>query len=162
MKWQNLDPLGIAHTKNSYYFYRAAYIFVNAHNIRAVLSKADKAARTEGHGPAYYAHINRLMRYVQRLEHTRPDPERQRRPSGLPVADTKFPHPSLGKWVNEQRTRTLEEKLSFDKTGPKQPLRQTNKKKGLSTLPDDWRQQYWHKVKDSCYADAIAVLYCTG
>ncbi len=162
MKWQNLDPLGIAYTKNSFYFYRAAYIFVNTRNIRLALSKADKIAKTEGRGQAYYAQINRLVNYVDRLKHYRPDPEHQRRPSARSIVDKHAADPSLGKWINDKRKRIALQKLCLDDTGPKQPLRQTSKKKGLSTLPDDWREQYWHKVKDSSYADAIAVLYCTG
>jgi integrase len=41
-------------------------------------------------------------------------------------------------------------------------LKQTGKRKGLSSLPDTWQEQYWSWAKDSKYAHAIAVLDCCG
>lgn len=152
-------PLEISGTKRSFYFYRAALIFVTKYKIQTILNEI-YVLRLSVHGRygnQYFEKIEQLLQLVEQLDTYKPDPlHKQLAKSSANDSST------LGQWTATQKQLQAEQKIDGLKSGPKQPMRQTNKKKGLSRLPHDWRHQYWEKVQGSTYANAVAVLYCTG
>lgn len=149
-------PVEMAGTKRSFYFYRAAMIFVVRYQIKQVLREIanSKQLRNDEIDEKNY---KELLRLVEVIEKYPPDPNHKRRPELQNTTSI-----LLGEWTKTQQQLKKEQLEDGFAPGPKKPMRQTNKKKGLSKLPRDWREQYWEKVKTSNYADAIAILYCTG
>lgn len=156
MKKAGKTPLEMAGTTRSYYFYRASLIFVVRYQIKQVLREIANS-RQPGNDVIDEGNYKELLRLVEALDQYPPDPNHKQRAKIQNTAP-----PPLGEWTRTQQKLKEEQQQNKLAPGPKKPLRQTNKKRGLSGLPQDWREQYWQKVKTSIYANAIAVLYCTG
>lgn len=156
MKNAEKTPVEMAGTKRSFYFYRAALLFVVRYQIKQVLREIANS-RPPGNDEIDEKNYTELLRLVEVFDKYLPDPNHKRLPK---LQNTTSVH--LGEWTKTQQQLAKEKQEDELAPGPKKPMRQTNKKKGLSTLPPDWREQYWEKVKTSIYADAIAVIYCTG
>jgi hypothetical protein len=154
------DIVDMAHTKRTFYYYRAAMVWFSARESLRCVRHADQIAKREGCGPQYFEVINDLREWVKVLDVFKPDPEHGRRQQGQKTEP--------GVWTQAQNLALQARKPARGKTEqestvvPKRPLKQTGKRKGLSSLPDTWQEQYWSWVKDSKYADAIAVLDCCG
>lgn len=171
------DIVDMAHTKRTFYYYRAAMVWFSARESMRGIRAADRTARREGIGPKYYEVINELRELVKVLDVLKPDPDRSRCRQGQQMEP--------GAWTQAQKLAAeaqvkAREKAKAKKSdanpdqadqesteeevapAPKRPLKQTGKRKGLSSLPDSWQEQYWSWAKDSKYAHAIAVLDCCG
>ncbi|MDP2784585.1 MAG: hypothetical protein Q8O38_08340 [Sulfurimicrobium sp.] len=121
--------------------------------------------------------INDLRKLVKVLDVLKPDPDRSRCRQGQQVepgawtqaqtlaaeAQAKAREKAEAKKSDADPDQADQESTEQEVTpAPKRPLKQTGKRKGLSSLPDTWQEQYWSWVKDSKYAHAIAVLDCCG
>jgi hypothetical protein len=89
------DIVDMAHTKRTYYYYRAAMVWFSARESLRRVRTADRIARQEGIGPRYFEVINDLRELVKVLDVLKPDPDRSRCRQGRQVEP--------GAWTQAQK-----------------------------------------------------------
>ena len=138
MQKLNCAPLGIAKTKRSFYFYRAALIFCTLEEMRNMYRMA-AFAYEHGHADTGHKQVLKIAELLHILKRYPPDPQRMRKGSE-----------EAGEWVRHARESKIAKK-NF------------SKRKILSSLLPDWRAQIWDGIpRDGKYRAPIAVLACVG
>ncbi|MDP1682846.1 MAG: hypothetical protein Q8L39_13880 [Burkholderiales bacterium] len=138
MKKDNATPLEMGATrKNSFYFYRAALIYGILREIRLIHSMA---VFSYGMGEQQLAirSAEKIQELVKSLDEYAPDPKRQRKHSG-----------QVGVWVAHAKANGI-------------TMQSLSKRRVLSNLSEDWRDDMWKAAQKCKYLDAIAVLGCSG
>lgn len=139
MTKDSATPLDMgAARKNSFYFYRAAWIYGILHEMRLLRSMSIFAYGMAEHQSTIRS-VKRLQELRIRLNQYAPDPKRQRIHSG-----------QIGAWVAHAKAQAI-------------VTQSLSKRRVLAQLPSDWRARMWEAVpKRGKYRDAIAILSCTG
>ena len=134
MAARNEAPESIAQTKKSFYLYRASLIYVASRQIKLILKQISHAQKARDDS-SWLKLIPKLQRQLKIL--------------------AKYPRDTARQHIN-QGTKTISTKQD------KQP-RSNAKRKGLGSLPHDWRQQIWESTPVGWkYRSALSVLSATG
>lgn len=134
------DDIAQSRCSRTYYFKRAAYIYV----IHLALYQSHQAlqdAQEAGDASAFERQLKRLRYWLGQFEIAQPDPTFLRKSTRVP-----------GKW----------KLLTARDVEPRTKHRDSGKRISLRGKPGDWRVQIWQKAQNSKYKDAIAVMALTG
>jgi hypothetical protein len=140
MEKRGLLPEGMANTKCSFYFYRAAYVHHFVGLICSTLRETDEAQQRDDLKALLEA-ASRLQELCRKLEVYRPDPHRIHRNEGR-----------AGRWAEEVQKRAPS---GFRPVSHSQRAR-------LKGLPADWREQMFSIGIHRKHATALAAMGLTG
>lgn len=141
MRARALLPETIALNRNSFYFYRAAWIHHFSQEAQAIISQVEAVIHTED-AEFLGNWLAKLTNAVDNLKQYKPDPRRENLASGV-----------IGKWVTGAHIR---------RDAGQKETKNSNRAR-LTGLPDDWRTQMFYGLTlQSQYRDVVAVLSATG